>query len=423
MQRRRNGSKQFDLLLTNCRVATMSESQKDKPYGMLAGGAPDSAVAVKDGRLAFVGLQSELQGSLNELAHEIYDTQGQLVTPGLIDCHTHIVYGGDRCDEWETKLKGASYEEVAEAGGGIVNTVDKTRKLSPDELLEMSKPRVEALLNEGVTSIDIKSGFGLNLENERKTLQVGRKIGEKYNITVLTTYLGAHALPREYKGRQDEYIDTVVSDLEVLSKEGLVDAVDAFCETIGFTEAQTAKVFEKAQELGIPRRLHGDALHDGGGGALAAKFRCLSCDHCEYTSLESVKAMAASGTVAVFLPSANYFSQWKKRPPVEAFRKNGVPMALGTNCNPGSSPCCSMLLNLNMACTLMGLTPEEALLGATRNAAKAMGISDDRGSLDVGKAADLAVWDVKKPCELVYMLGLNRLTRCYREGTLQPKRG
>lgn len=407
----------YDLVLRNCRVATMSLAQKDSPYGALAGGEPVGCIAVKDGRITWLGTNSEFGDTPEALAAEVHNIDGHWVTPGLIDCHTHIVYGGNRAGEWELKLKGATYEEVAKAGGGIVNTVDGTRKASVSDLVSSARPRVEALLREGVTTLEIKSGYGLNLEAERKMLQAARQLGESYGINVPVTYLGAHACPREYKDRQDEYIATVVKDMEVLTSEGLVDCVDAFCETVGFTPEQTARVFDKAKELALPIRLHGDQLSGHlGGAALAARYGALSCDHCEQTTEAGVAAMAAAGTVAVLLPVSNYFIKDRQRPPVDAFRKAGVRMALGTNCNPGSSPCSSILLCLNMACTLLGLTPEEAMIGVTRHGAAAIGQERERGTIELGKVADLAVWDVSNPCEISYYLGLNKLSRCYRGG-------
>jgi imidazolonepropionase len=329
------------------------------------------------------------------------------------------VYGGDRSGEWEIKLKGASYEEVAKAGGGIVNTVKGTRAATVDELVEMARPRVQALLREGITAMEIKSGYGLEETAERRMLQAAREIGRRFNIKVCATFLGAHAVPTEFKDRADAYVEDVLRMMRVLKDEGLVDAVDCFTESIAFSVAQTQRIFDEAKRLELPIRLHGDQLNDLGGAALAAKYGALSCDHCEKTSEEGVKAMAASGTIAVLLPVSNYFIKDKARPPVQSFRAAGVPMALATNCNPGSSPCTSILLCLNMGCTVFGLTPEEALLGVTRHAASAMGLGETHGVLEVGKAGDLNVWDVRNPCELAYYLGLNKLVACYRAGRLR----
>jgi imidazolonepropionase len=321
------------------------------------------------------------------------------------------------------KLKGASYEEVAKAGGGIVNTVDGTRAASVEELVESARPRIQALMAEGVTAIEIKSGYGLNEEEERKMLKAAREVGKLFDIEVRTSFLGAHAVPREYKERgtsgADEYTSEVVRMMSDLKSEGLVDTCDAFCETIGFNVEQTERVFDEASKLGVPVRLHGDQLNDFGGGALVARYEGLSCDHCEYTSQSSVDAMAKAGTAAVLLPTSNYFIKEKQRPPVAAFRKAGVRMALATNCNPGSSPCSSILLVMNMGCTLFGLTPEEALLGVTRHAAQAMGLGASHGTLEVGKVADFALWDVCSPGEISYYLGLNKLVECFRGGRLR----
>ena len=411
----------WGLLLINCRVASMcvaeSKSASGAEYGAVEG---TGAVGVADGRIAFVGSQDALPSTeYSTLAREVRDCQGRWVTPGLIDCHTHIVYGGNRAGEWELKLKGATYEEVAQAGGGIVNTVEGTRSASVAELVDLARPRVEALLAEGVTTMEIKSGYGLELEAERKSLQAARAIGSEYDLEVVSAFLGAHAIPREYAGRGDAYIAEVVKMVGVLAGEGLVDSVDAFCETIGFSVEQTKLVFDEARRLQIPIRLHGDQLHDFGGANLASEYNALSCDHCEYTSEAGAKAMAAAGSVAVLLPTANYFIKETKRPPVDLFRQEGVDMAIATNCNPGSSPCTSILLCLNMACTIFGMTPEEAFLGVTRNAARAVGKGDTHGTLEVGKVGDLCVWDVESPCEIAYYLGLNRLTECFKEGRLR----
>ena len=471
----------YDVLLHNCRVATLCAN--GSKFGALLGGAPDCMVGVRAGRIAFVGAadaavilaateaaaaaeaeailisssaasgaavildateaaaaaatgaaaaEAEAIFSNGFLNHSssaaagaaattvVHDLAGRWVTPALIDCHTHIVYGGDRCGEWELKLGGASYEEVAQAGGGIVNTVDGTRAASVEELVDGARPRVEALLREGVTTLEVKSGYGLDEATERRQLQAGKRLGEAYGITVVTTFLGAHAVPREFRGRADEYIDTVVlPSLDALAAEGLVDAVDAFSETVGFSIAQTKRVFDRAAALGIPVRLHGDQLHDFGGASLAAQYNALSCDHCEHTSEAGVAAMAAAGTVAVLLPTSNYFIREAKKPPVAQFRAAGVPMALATNCNPGSSPCSSLLLCMNMGCTLMGMTPEEALLGVTRHAAAAIGQTSERGTIEVGKVADLAVWKVKSLVELSYYMGLNQIDRVYSGGKLR----
>lgn len=415
----------WDLLLTNARLATMSEVHGSRPYGQLTEDAEQlCAVGALEGKIVWLGTMAQLGDHCEESkGAETYDAKGCWVTPGLIDCHTHIVYGGSRAAEWELKLKGASYEEIAKSGGGIVNTVDGTRAATVEELVEGARPRLQALMAEGVTAIEIKSGYGLSEEHERKMLQAAREVGRQYDLEVRTTFLGAHAVPREYKERgasgADDFIKEVVRMMPTLKAEGLVDAVDAFCETIAFSVEQTERVFTEAVRLGLPIRLHGDQLHDLGCGAMAAKFGALSCDHCENTSEASAEAMGKAGTIAVLLPASNYFMKETKRPPIAAFRKAGVKLALATNSNPGSSPCCSALLNMNMGCTLFGITPEEALLGATRVGAEAMNLGKTHGTLDVGKVADFAVWDVRSPCEIIYPLGLNRLKACFRNGRLR----
>ena len=371
------------------------------------------------------------------------------VTPGLIECHSHIVFGGQRATEWELKLKGATYEEVAKAGGGIVNSVSNTRKASVAELVKAALPRVRALMSEGVTTLEIKSGYGLDVDGERKMLQAARALGKLFpeELDVRATYLGAHAVPKEYKGRPDAYIDDICcQQLPILKAEGLVDACDAFCESIGFSVAQTSRLFDVSRSLGIPVRIHGDQLNDFGCGQLAADYNALSCDHCEYMTEPGIRAMAQKGVVAVLLPSSNYFikvSVWAlptlsiaithsrcnppslqepKKPDMAAMRKHGVDIALGTNTNPGSSPTCSILLVLNMACTLFGMMPDEALAGVTRNAAKALGMQETVGTIEVGKQADLVVWDCGEICELAYFLGLNQLHAVYKRGhRIAPK--
>eukprot|EP00462_Mataza_sp_D1_P022281 CAMPEP_0175135616 /NCGR_PEP_ID=MMETSP0087-20121206/8833_1 /TAXON_ID=136419 /ORGANISM="Unknown Unknown, Strain D1" /LENGTH=397 /DNA_ID=CAMNT_0016418309 /DNA_START=135 /DNA_END=1328 /DNA_ORIENTATION=- len=391
----------------------MSEDCKSE-YGLLE--EVDACIGVRNGKISYVGSRAKLSSKAVPPPEGIVDLEGGLVTPGLIDCHSHILYGGNRSTEWALKLKGASYEEVAKAGGGIVNTVDGTRKVTADELVQLATPRIKALLREGVTTMELKSGYGLDEATERKQLQAANKVGEDFDLNVVKTFLGAHAIPREFSGRTDDYVSTVVEMMPKLAEEGLIDCVDAFMESIAFNEQQTARVFDAATKLGIRVRLHGDQLNNLECGAFVAKYKGLSCDHCEYTSEASVKAMAASDSVAVLLPTANYFIRETKMPPVEAFRSAGVKMALGTNCNPGSSPCCSILLVLNMACTRFRMTPEEALLGVTRNAAHALGKGESLGTIEVGKQADLAVWSCTNPCDLAYYLGLNQLKAAYVAG-------
>jgi imidazolonepropionase len=383
-------------LWTNLRAATM-----DRPgYGLIE----DAALVVDGELIEWIGPRRELSGEGGYAAE--HDGGGALVTPGLIDCHTHLVYGGDRAHEFELRLQGASYEDIARAGGGIVSTVRATRDVGEDELLAQSLPRLRALMAEGVTTIEIKSGYGLALEHERKCLRVARRLGEHEPVTVRNTFLGAHALPPEFAGRTDDYIGEVLRMLVALHAEGLVDAVDVFCERIAFTPQQTRRVFEAANTRGLPVKLHAEQLSDSGGAALAAAFGALSCDHLEWLSEEGARAMARSGSVAVLLPGAFYFLRETRLPPVALLREHGVPMAISTDCNPGSSPCTSLLLMLNMACTLFRLTPEEALAGVTRHAARALGLAD-RGVLRAGLRADFVLWDVRQPAQLAYAMGFN----------------
>lgn len=393
---------------THARIATMAPDAT-APYGLL----DDGALAVADGRIAWVGPRSELPVDF-EVALR-HDAGGALLTPGLIDCHTHLVYGGDRAGEFEARLKGASYEEIARAGGGIASTVQATRAAGEDELLRQSRRRLLPLLAEGVTTIEIKSGYGLEEQAEARCLRVARRLAAHERVDVRTTFLGAHALPPEYRDRPDDYIAEVCRMLPALHAQGLVDAVDAFCETIGFTPAQTRRVFEAARALGLPVKLHAEQLSDSAGAALAASFGALSCDHLEWLGEDGVRAMAKAGTVAVLLPGAFYFLRDTKVPPIALLREHGVPMAVSTDCNPGTSPCTSLLLMLNMACTLFRLTPEEAFAGVTRNAARALGLAD-RGVLAPGQRADFVLWDAQHPAELAYAMGLNPCRATYVEG-------
>jgi len=385
----------WDMVIHNVHLATMEHG-----YGELL----DAAIAVKDGRIAWFGPGDELPAS----GAVLFDGQGCWLTPGLIDCHTHIVHAGNRSDEFEARLNGASYEDISRAGGGIMSTVRATRAASDDELLRQSLPRVLALLAEGVTTLEIKSGYGLDAGSEAKMLRVARRIGQELPVTVRTTFLGAHALPPEYAGQPDSYIDLLCAQmLPKLAGDGLVDAVDAFCERIGFTPAQTERVFEAAQALGLPVKLHAEQLSDLGGAALVARHGGLSADHLEFLSQEGIAAMAKHGTVAVLLPGAYYFLRETQPPPVAALRTAGVPMAVSTDCNPGTSPMTSLLLAMNMACTLWRLTPQEALAGVTCHAARALGLQQETGSLTVGKRADFALWRIARPADLAYALGLN----------------
>jgi imidazolonepropionase len=386
---------------THCSAATLAP-QAAQPYGLVE----DAALVVDGERLAWVGPRAELPADLLARCTVQHDAGGALITPGLIDCHTHLVYGGDRAHEFELRLNGASYEEIARAGGGIVSTVQATRAASVQALQVASSRRLQQLVGEGVTTIEIKSGYGLALEHERKCLQVARALGQAHAVDVRTTFLGAHAVPSEFAGRTDDYVDAVLRMLVELRAEGLIDAVDGFCERIAFSPAQIERVFAAAKGLGLPVKLHAEQLSDSGGAQLAARFQALSCDHLEWLSAEGAQAMAAAGTVAVLLPGAFYFLRETKLPPIELLRAHGVPIAISTDSNPGSSPCTSLLLMLNMACTLFRLTPEEALVGATRHAAAALGLLD-RGVLAAGLRADFVLWGVQRPAELAYAMGSN----------------
>ena len=389
----------WDALLTDCRLATMRDD------GTRYGAIEAAALGYKDGAITFAAPMHELPDRPEVLAGHVESVRGAWITPGLIDCHTHLVFGGDRADEFERRLGGASYEDIARAGGGIMSTVRATRMADESALLAASLPRARALVDDGATTLEIKSGYGLDLDSERKMLRVARRIGETLGIGVSTTLLAAHALPPEFKDRPDAYIDAICEDiLPAVAREGLADAVDAFCERIAFTPAQTRRVFEKARALGIPVKLHADQLSDLGGAALAAEFGARSAEHLEHASDEGVRAMAARGTAAVLLPGAYYALRETKLPPIEAFRANGVPIAIATDCNPGTSPLLSLRLAMSMACTLFRMTPEEALRGATVNAARALGLAD-RGVLETGKRADFVVWDIERPADLCYWIG------------------
>ena len=393
-------TERWDGLLLGTTLATLDA---DNGYGLVE----DGALGWKDGVLAYVGTRSGLPGDVDELADEIIETDG-VVTPGLVDCHTHAVFAGDRAGEFELRLQGASYEQIARAGGGILSTVRAVREADEETLLRESEPRIAALVRDGVTSLEIKSGYGLDFDNERKMLRVARALGERFGITVRTTFLGAHALPPEFAGNPDAYIDAAVAWLPRLHAEGLVDGVDAFCEGIGFSPAQTRRMFETARALGLPVKLHADQLSDLGGAALAAEFGGLSADHIEYTSKDGVRAMARHGTVAVLLPGAFHVLRETKLPPLDLLRQHGVPMAVATDCNPGTSPLLSLRQAMQLACTHFRLTPEEALRGATVNAAQALGLPD-RGVLRAGLRADLALWRIRHPAELCYWLDGNLL--------------
>lgn len=389
----------MDLLLTDARIATMSGDD----YGVI----DDGAVGISDGRIAWLGPQSDLPG---EEASEILSLDGRWITPALIDCHTHLVFAGDRSGEFEARQRGASYEDIARAGGGIMSTVRATREASADELYAAALPRVEALAAEGVGTIEVKSGYGLSIESELKMLSVARQLGAATDVTITTTLLAAHTIPPEFKDKADDYIDMICDELlpEVVAGR-LADAVDAYCETIAFDRDQVSRLFARATELGLPVKLHADQLSDGGGAALAAHFNALSADHLEYTSVAGVEAMAEAGAVAVLLPGAFLTLGETQLPPIAAMRERGVPLAIATDCNPGTSPICSLRIAMMLAARQFGLTPEECLAGVTREAARALGLAD-RGVVEIGKRADLAVWDVDHPRELAYWIGTPQLS-------------
>lgn len=397
----------FDLLVTGAHLATMTGAL---PYGAVR----DAALGVVGDRIAWVGARSVLPPDATAVRTQ--DAGGRWLTPGLVDCHTHLVHAGNRAHEFEARLGGATYAEIANAGGGIRATVRATRAATEAELVLQSRPRLAALAAEGVTTVEIKSGYGLDTATELKQLRAARQLAAGLGIDVRTTLLAAHAVPPEYAGRADDYIEVVCREtIPAGAAAGIVDAVDAFCETIGFTAAQTRRVFEAARAHGLRVKLHADQLSDTGGAALAAEFAALSADHLEYASEAGVAAMARAGTVAVLLPGAFYALRETRAPPIAALRAHAVPMAVATDCNPGTSPATSLLLMLNMACTLFGLTPAEALAGATVHAARALGLSD-RGTLATGQRADLALWDIAEPAELSYRIGGNPCTGIVRGG-------
>ena len=388
------------MLLRNAKVVTITD---DNRYGLIECGA----IAIQDGLIDWVGSNDEVPAKYLEQASR--DLEGRLITPALIDCHTHVVYGGNRAVEFEMRLEGASYEEIARAGGGIVSTVTATRQADVDQLVKTALPRVDALLAEGVSVIEVKSGYGLDRDTELNMLRAARKIAALRPVRIKTTFLGAHATPAEFKGEPDRYIDEVcIPALRAAHAEGLADAVDGFCEGIAFNTDQIKRVFDVARELGIPVKLHAEQLSNIGGTRLAAEYGAISIDHVEYANEDDARAMAKSGSVAVLLPGAFYTLHETRLPPIADFRKHGVPMAVATDCNPGTSPLMSILLTMNMTCTLFRLTPEEALCGATKHAATALGLSDT-GQIKAGLRADLAIWDIEHPAELSYRIGFNPL--------------
>lgn len=389
--------------LTDATLATMTASAGAEPYGLIE----NAALVVDDGRIEWVGAAGDLSLVRGHAVPESLD--GRLVTPALIDCHTHIVFGGNRAREFEMRLEGASYEEIARAGGGIVSTVQATRDTDEPTLLQDALSRVDALMAEGITTLEIKSGYGLDIDTELKMLRVARGIAQARAVRVVTSFLGAHAIPADYAGRADAYIDEVcLPALDRAVELGLADAVDGFCEGIAFTPGQIARVFDRARHHGLPVKLHAEQLSNLNGAALAARYGALSADHLEYLDPAGIQAMAEAGSVAVLLPGAFYTLRETRLPPVDGLRQAGVPIAIASDCNPGSSPLASLLLTMNMACTLFRLTPEEALAGVTREAARALGLTDC-GQIAPGLRADLAIWDVAHPAELAYRIGFNPL--------------
>lgn len=402
------GSQMTDLVIKNVNLMTMSNGVSAN-YGLVE----NTAIAIADGKISWIGEQKDAPK-----ANEVIDAKGQYLSPGLVDCHTHLVFAGSRAHEFEQRLTGVSYEEIAKQGGGILSTVNATREASFELLLELALQRAKQLLSEGVTSLEIKSGYGLDTETEIKMLKVARAVGEQLPINVRTTFLGAHALPTEYKGKADEYIDLICEDmLPKVAELNLADAVDGFCEGIGFSPEQMQRVFDKAQELGLPVKLHAEQLSDLSGAELVANYQGLSADHLEYLSEKSVNAMAENETVAVLLPGAFYTLSETKLPPIEMLREHKVAMAIGSDYNPGSSPLCSLKLMLHMACTQFKMTPEEALAGITKHGAKALGLTS-KGTLEVGKDADMCLWNIQHPAELAYTFGVNPLTSKWIAGKM-----
>jgi imidazolonepropionase len=399
----------WDCLLLDASIATM---QGEHGYGLIEPGA----IGWKDGRIVWVGEVDALPAPPGACAQRVEHVDGALITPGLVDCHTHLVFGGDRADEFEMRLNGISYEDIARAGGGIASTVRWTRAAGADELFGQSRPRLAALVQGGVTTVEIKSGYGLDFETEARMLRVARRLGEETGVTVRTTFLGLHALPPEYRDRRADYVDAVVAMLPRLVDEGLVDAVDAFCEGVGFAPEEVRQLFEAARAEGLALKLHADQLSDLDGAALAADYGALSADHLEYTSEAGVRAMALAGTVAVILPGAYYCLRETQPPPIAALRAQRVPMAVATDLNPGTSPVASLTLAMNLACTQFRITPEEALRGTTVHAARALGLTGRKGVLVAGADADLVVWDAESPADLCYWIGRPMARRVYAAG-------
>jgi len=402
-----------------CGALKLYRNARICPAGDPADTLDPGALAVEGDRIVWIGNDSGIPGELVASATRSHDLARRWVTPGLVDCHTHLVYAGCRANEFQMRLSGASYEQIAKAGGGIVSTVRATRMAGEDSLFRQSVRRLNAMLAEGVTAVEVKSGYGLNLADERKMLRVARRLGESFPVTVYTTFLGAHAVPPEFSGRADDYVTLVCNEiLPGLQEEGLVDAVDVFCENIGFSIAQSERVFETALRLGLPVKIHAEQLTNMGGARLAALYRALSADHLEHLDEAGVLAMKSAGVVAVLLPCASYFLRETKLPPVALLRRHGVPIAIATDSNPGTSPTTSILLAMNMACTLFRMTPAEALTGVTRNAARALGKSEAHGDLATGRYADFCVWDIESLAELAYWIGFNPLQAVVRHGAV-----
>lgn len=402
----------WDQLWIGGHLATMAAGA-DTPFGTIR----DGALATRSGRIAFVGAATDLPANPEDLAEEIIALNGHWLLPGLIDCHTHLVYAGNRSDEFDRRLAGESYADIARSGGGILATVRATRAAGENSLLDQAQKRFLPFLAEGVTTVEIKSGYGLDTQTELTMLRAARRLGEDLPVRVRTTFLGAHALPPEFSDNRGGYLDLVCDEmLPAAANEGLADAVDAFCEGIAFSPDEVERLFEKARSFDLPVKLHAEQLSDLGGAALAARHGALSADHLEHLNETDARAMAEAGTVSVLLPGAFYFLGETKLPPVETFRRLGIPVAVASDTNPGSSPVGSLLLMLNMACTLFKLTPEEALAGVTRNAAKALGLDSEIGTLEFGKAADLAIYDIENPPDLAYAIGANPCTSVIKDG-------
>jgi imidazolonepropionase len=406
-------------VLMNQDLLTLWRNGRVCPVGNANDIIDPGAIAVLGNRVAWIGKDADLPLEFVSASQGTHDLKRRWITPGLIDCHTHLVYGGCRADEFKLRLSGASYEQIARAGGGINSTVRATRLADEDSLLHQSTRRLQALLAEGVTAVEVKSGYGLNLEDERKILKVARRLGETFPVTVYKTFLGAHAVPPEYASRADDYISSVCDEiLPALHDDGLVDAVDVFCENIAFTIAQVERVFERAQQLGLPVKIHAEQLTNLGGARLAARYHALSADHLEHLDEAGVLDMKDAGVVAVLLPGASYFLREKKHPPIDLFRRHNVPIAIASDSNPGTSPLTSILLTMNMACTVFRLTPAEALAGVTRHAAQALGKGDTHGMLAPGRYADFCIWDIESISELAYWIGFNPLHLAVRHGAV-----